>query len=456
MGSGKTSWCIDHMNSTEGLTEMTNNRWLYITPLKTEVQRIVDSCARLKFKQPETREHGSKFYHLQQLIADRENIVATHALFKYMEGSMAEAIRAANYTLVIDEVLDCASFLDNNELSTADRKMLFDNELVYVDDQQRVKWNYKNASVANYNGGRFTHIKNLCDNNNLISLNTEPNSSKRTMLLWVFPSEFLELFKEVIVMTYMFDGSPMKPYLQSKGFVFKRRTIVELPKLTDDPDEKKRYRVAPLSEDPEATRKAKARRFISVYDGRSNSVGNNTTMEQPLSKGWYGREKRKKNQKQANGIDQLNQGIFSFFKNVSATASKENAVVTFSDYKNSIVGRGFAKPHYHQIAVNAKATNDYAGRTAMAYVVNRFNHSMVQGWLKSQGVPVNDDLFAIAEMVQVVWRTAIRNDQHIHLYIPSERMRHLFVTWLNSDTIQEFVDYCEQLDSPTKEGSTNA
>lgn len=436
MGSGKTSWIIDQMNQSLGPVTMGRQRYLYITPILDEVKRVVEACDDISFKQPEAREHGSKYFNLSKLIEDGENIASTHALFKYMEGSLAEKIRERRYTLVIDEVLDCASFLDDRELSKADRRILFDNGLVYIDDQNRVKWNYDNPSVAEYDQGRFSKIKNLCDNNNLIALNGDSDAKKRTMLLWVFPAEFLSLFKEVIVMTYMFDGSPMKPYLESQGFVFKRRTIIG--------NREDGYRLAPPAHDPEVDRKRHIRKLISVYDGRSNSVGAARSGQQALSKGWYGREKKKQNAKQRdNGIDQLNRGIMSFFKAVSQTGSDENAVVAFAEYKNSVKGARYGKPNYHHIPVNAKATNQWSSRTAMAYAVNRFNHSMVQSWLKSQGVPVNDDLFAIAEMVQVVWRTAIRNDQPIHLYIPSERMRTLFLAWLNSDTIAKFVEYCE-------------
>ncbi|MCA1807338.1 MAG: hypothetical protein LC687_05765 [Actinobacteria bacterium] len=428
MGSGKTSWIIEQMNQSQGRVTMTPNRYLYITPILDEVNRIVRDCDGLNFRQPETREHGSKYFNLKKLIEEGANIASTHALFKYMEGDLASQIEEKQYTLVIDEVLDCASFLDDRDLSTADRRILFENNLVFIDEQRRVKWNYDNPSVADYNGGRFTKIKNLCGN-------LGDNTSKRTMLLWVFPAEFLSLFKEVIVMTYMFDGSPMKPYLESHGFVFKRRTIIG--------DHESGFEVAPVWEDPEVKRKRHIRNLISVYDGRSNAVGNHTTGEQPLSKGWYGREKKRKTQGKPNGIDKLNRGITSFFSNVAKSSSKENAVVTFAEYRSSLTGRGYGKVNYHHIPTNAKATNDWANRTAMAYTVNRFNHSMIQSWLKAQGVPVNDDLFAIAEMVQVVWRTAIRDDQPIHLYIPSQRMRELFLAWLHSDTIEEFVDHCE-------------
>jgi len=41
--------------------------------------------------------------------------------------------------------------------------------------------------------------------------------------------------------------------------------------------------------------------------------------------------------------------------------------------------------------------------------------------------------FALSEMLQFIWRSAIRDNQPIHLYVPSERMRKLLMDWLNED-----------------------
>ena len=46
------------------------------------------------------------------------------------------------------------------------------------------------------------------------------------------------------------------------------------------------------------------------------------------------------------------------------------------------------------------------------------------------GVSVDNDAFALAEMLQWIWRSAIRDDKSINIYIPSERMRNLLIGWL--------------------------
>ena len=53
----------------------------------------------------------------------------------------------------------------------------------------------------------------------------------------------------------------------------------------------------------------------------------------------------------------------------------------------------------------------------------------------------NDDLWALQEMLQYIWRSRIRGnesvtsleDRKINLYVPSKRMRTLLEQWLNGE-----------------------
>ena len=47
-------------------------------------------------------------------------------------------------------------------------------------------------------------------------------------------------------------------------------------------------------------------------------------------------------------------------------------------------------------------------------------------------VKFKEELYAINEMIQFIWRSAIRNEEQINLFLPSERMRKLLNKWLNN------------------------
>jgi hypothetical protein len=51
-------------------------------------------------------------------------------------------------------------------------------------------------------------------------------------------------------------------------------------------------------------------------------------------------------------------------------------------------------------------------------------------FFKKKNIEVNQDDWALSELIQWVWRSAIRNGKPITLFIPSGRMRTLFKNWL--------------------------
>ena len=55
---------------------------------------------------------------------------------------------------------------------------------------------------------------------------------------------------------------------------------------------------------------------------------------------------------------------------------------------------------------------------------------MVQNFLGVSGQHFADE-YALAEMVQWIWRTRVRDGLPITVAIPDERMRRIFVDWLD-------------------------
>ncbi|MPN24786.1 hypothetical protein SDC9_172188 [bioreactor metagenome] len=83
------------------------------------------------------------------------------------------------------------------------------------------------------------------------------------------------------------------------------------------------------------------------------------------------------------------------------------------------------------VAVNSRATNEYKDRTVIAYIANRFQNPWIAGFFRELEITIDEEKLALAELVQCIWRSAIREDKEIHLFIPSKRMRELLQDWLN-------------------------
>ena len=418
MGAGKTSYIIDFMNRShiEDMFQTPQRRFIYVTPLLDEVDRVQRACPDLRFKDPKPI-HGRKYFGLQKLIDDRENIATTHELFKMLTQDTCQSLLAANYTLVIDEVLTCCDFFDG--LSKHDQDDLFNSGKVYIDDEtNRLQWCHEKHG---HYQGKFSPIKHLCDNGNL-AVYADVRGSKR-VLIWQFPTEFLECFDEVYVLTYLFQGSPMRSYLEAEG------VSLELKAVSGSRADG--YHLVACQDHSEREAKAKIRELITIYEGNGNGIGSPIGREQPLSSSWFKRA-------DTATLKKLRGNTVTFFKNHAKTRACDNAWTTFKDHRSKLKGESYSGKGCW-IPLNTKATNAFAHKRSVAYLSNRFSLPILRNFFAHRGIDMNDDVYAISEMVQVIWRSAIRNDEPIHLYIPSERMRNLFKLWLQCDNTSELI-----------------
>lgn len=109
-GAGKTTALIKMINAAQPAAD-NFNRFLVLTPLLSEVQRI---CANTNCRQPLGDQKGtSKLHELKQLIIAGENICCTHALCTLFDSEVKALLSNGDYeyTLIIDEeptvILDC-------------------------------------------------------------------------------------------------------------------------------------------------------------------------------------------------------------------------------------------------------------------------------------------------------------------------------------------------------------
>ncbi len=131
-------------------------------------------------------------------------------------------------------------------------------------------------------------------------------------------------------------------------------------------------------------------------------------------------------------MNMLKNNVSNFFKNYTKTATKYNLWTTFKAFEDDIKNRGYAKGY---VSSNMRATNAYKERTAVAYTINKFLNPYIKNFFIENGISVNEDMFALSEMVQFIWRSAIRDNKEIQLYCPSKRMRELLKEWINEVSI---------------------
>lgn len=399
MGSGKTSSAINYINSMSSDTH-----FIYVAPYLSEVDRISEACSSRGVKKPFYKE-GRKLNGLYDLLEKGRNIVTTHQLFSKLGDKGIELIKSFGYICFIDETLDCINSYDGDDgLSAYDTACLL-NYYVYVDEETGlIKW--KDEKYR----GVFTPQKELADNDELAFYND-------SVMIRIFPLKILTCFKEVYILTYLFNGSFMSCYFKYFNLEYTNLYITG-----DNPSN------FTFTGDKSTENKVKKnyKGLINIIQNdRMNAIGDDNYS---LSYSWYKRDSNK------DDIEKLRGNLHNYFQNIANAKSSKCLWAAFKLSKDKLSGKGYSKGY---IAVNTRASNDYADRDVVAYVVNRFVNTNIMQFFRAKGIEPDEDLFALSEMIQCVWRSAIRNDKPITLYIPSKRMRGLLENWIEENSCED-------------------
>ena len=393
MGAGKTSAAIQFMRDNP------KKRYLFVTPYLSEVQRIMQACPELRFKTPEDR-GGGKLENLHHLLTRGWNIVSTHALFGMYTPYTEELIQNGEYTLIMDEVF---GVLESLKIKDDDVDALFSTDLVEMEeDGSRVRW-----LDSEYNGTKFMDVMRKSQVGNLIRY-------KNQMLYWTFPASIFSSFVDVYILTYLFDAQVQRYYYDLHGiqysFIGTKRENGEFL-FSDDPEYVPDY-IRNLD------------KYINILDdSRLNGIGRTRFA---LSSNWY---KECSREREKPLIDRLRKNIYNVFRNRFNSTVDEAMWTCFKKYR-PLIEYGSFKNSF--VSCNARATNEFANRKNLAYAINVFLNPDIAGYFRENGIRVDEDTYALSEMVQWVWRSAIRNEESINIYIPSSRMRELLINWMNS------------------------
>ena len=194
-GAGKTTALIKLINAAQPAAD-NFNRFLVLTPLLSEVQRI---CANTNCRQPLGDQKGtSKLHELKQLIIAGENICCTHALCTLFDSEVKALLSNGDYeyTLIIDEeptvILDCIDqntpknvtnreLQELNKLNPQDYAMLrAQGYLLMNETTGQLYWNDDKEYTGRYRRGLFEGFRKCFDNLDTCTVSITINR----LLLW--------------------------------------------------------------------------------------------------------------------------------------------------------------------------------------------------------------------------------------------------------------------------------
>ena len=101
----------------------------------------------------------------------------------------------------------------------------------------------------------------------------------------------------------------------------------------------------------------------------------------------------------------------------------------YKDYKSKLKGEGYSRGF---VSCNARAVNEFKNKKNLAYLCNIYVNPMHKKLFELKDIKVNEDFYALDKIIQWMFRSQLRDDKPINIYIPSKRMRDLLHKWLNS------------------------
>jgi len=419
-GFGKTSLAIQQIRELPD-----DNKIIYITPFLSEVKRIIDSCPNKNFVQPNVRVgRGSKMNHLLYLVLHGKNIVSTHALFSNISDEMVNALRVNNYTLYLDEVFqtienysisNVTNRKDKDAVTKQDMTSLIAKGYVEIDDDYVVSW-IDNENLLS----KYEPLKKLADRKSLYYVND-------SLLLWSFPTDVFRegIFNKIFIMTYNFDYQ-----IQSSYYIYHGIEYVKYGVRYNEL--KKEYEPIEYDLVDELSWKNLIKNKIHILDNdKLNRIGdvyrkaNNIPYKAALSLAWF--------ENNPNLIRTLSDNIDNYYKHYAPVPANMRLWTTFKTFAKKVKSRNVSMRAW--LPLNARATNDYAERTALCYAANRYVNPFIYQFFSKREVLLDQDKISATEMIQWIWRSAVRNGQEIQIYIPSKRMRTLLEKFLNNEEV---------------------
>lgn len=437
-GAGKTEWAISYMNAHP------QEAFIFVTPFLSEVERIKKGTTAA-FYDPQHYQRtdllggvaGSKtkLEDFNDLLAGGRNIVTTHTTFTNVTQETINILQDNSYYLILDEAVDVLLPLNdiidsaNYRVNKKNVQLMLDNNIIAVDEDCRVRWTGGPQPIDGEERHSFCEVQRHAQNGNLLLIDGK-------FFLWEFSPEVFNAMESVTILTYQLEGSFLCPYMQLHKMEYGKSSVSGSYGTG--------FELSPYAVNMEQRKKWK--QLITMYqDEKITNVGS-------LSATWY--KNCVKDHSKSSEASALRRALRRFF--VSTKAKPYDIMWSCpKDSRNSIAPGGYkltreltdkekqGRTQAQQdefidsnglrcwVASNARATNSYSDRHVLAYMLNLNPNPEISKYFGKRGASLSRDAFALAGLIQWVWRSAIRKGEPIMLFLPSPRMQKLFTEWLD-------------------------
>ena len=457
-GGGKTQAAINMINKNP------NARYMYISPFLAQLDRVQGACNGMQ--QPRGGERESKIPDLHNILESGQSVAITHELFKRLDDTALTHISQQGYVLICDEAINPFDTVDM--INTYDVAFAFTSGLLECDTITGQVQRGERGKA--YKGDLYKPLVELVDKGNVYTAITNNKTAARpsNTLITMLDFKLFETFQSVYVLTYMYALQPLDLYFRIHAPEVKPHYISTKPTSAAlNPH-------TPLLDVVKALANAHEYEFVDTPDNKPEDKAiwkygeliklytptrtlcpkgkNNKPHKYTYSKTWYDHFVTASSAPAA----EVRQSLRRFTEQPDVAAAlraareRGDAHKTALDYLvattyNAHVAaiRGDISPK-HFIPCNTKATNDYSECVAVAYMVNmhlppeiiNYLHYRLKDQFDTDELTTGaiNETFALTEVIQFVYRSAVRNNKAVYVFIPSTRVRTLFENWIAAHT----------------------
>lgn len=439
-GKGKTQWAIQNLIDNY---KNHKDKFIYVTPFLDEIDRVFDRCKQEniyvyipKCKQDEnTNKLLSKSKDVYKAMQDGKNILMTHKLFEYITIDWCEEIERQNYDLYLDEV---PNIFCHNTLSSKDWNLLLSKNIItlgtYLKDckYQEVDWldtDYINSKDKTK--GLYENFINKCVFGQVLK--------KGNLYIYALPMHIFFMVRRCYILTYMFEGQYLAGLLKLYAIPYTLKSIYK-------PNSK--YFLIPYNIQDTIKEFKEIYTKIHLYEGSLNSKDKR---EFALTYTYLN------NKVKGNEIKQLKANILNYVTNICPCKSENTLWTTLKDKKEFLKGKGYTKGF---LPLNARSTNKYKDRTVLIYLYNKYINPIYEDLFNAIGghrgvrSQLDEELYALSELVQWMFRSAIREKKDVYLYLPSYRMREqIFKNFeeLFTRSYENYINYNDKINTLIEE-----
>lgn len=428
MGNGKTHATLRYIESL-ALSD-SKNKWIFCTEYLEEIgKRTAENPATAHlWRTPMEHGDATKTENLIEILNEPDSVLVgiTHALL--LQASKDKHInyllKSKGYSLFLDETIDLIN--PYNGINFNDFLLHKKDNRLTVDESKHGLVQWVDNSVDEIGEKfTFTKLRNDCAKGIVFaSIIPGKSANESVSLVEIADDIIFKQFDRVIISTYQFDDTLMAAYLDIKGIPFvpckdvvmykstTKQSLLNLITMINKHD--KKFDKVKLSSTWYESKERSKDDYKLINNTLRNIGDKHGCKDNPWKLGYTVPKDSLAVQREPKGVHPVGYPHSKCLVDVDGNDTGE------IDKRNNCY-----------IPTNARASNEYSMKDVMVHVYNRYPNVRVTNFLNVYNVRHSQERYALNELLQWVWRSAIRDGNPIHLAILSKRMRDLFITWIN-------------------------